>query len=99
MPAMDDFKGRVDYAASVIAARRNTSRAFDGCFENYDGDAVVVALVRRAERNERLAENLPRYICKSSLAEAVGRFEGQDLAEVARAMRGRAMARNGELAA
>lgn len=87
MPAIDDFQGRVDYAASVIAAGRSTSRAFDGCFENYDGDAVAAALVRRSQGNERLSANLWRYLCQQSATEAAARLEGQHLPTVALAMR------------
>jgi hypothetical protein len=85
----ENFAGRVNFAALVISQGRPSSRSFDNCFENCDGDAVVAALVRRAEKNERLAANLPKYINASSLAEAKGRFPGQKLAAVAREMRAR----------
>ena len=58
----DNFAGRVNYAAAVIADRREATRNFDNCFENWDGDVVAVALWRRAQRNPRLAENMPRYL-------------------------------------
>lgn len=93
----DNFAGRVSYAAAVISNRRNTSRAFDNCFENYDGDAVVAALVRRAEKNEQLAANLPRYICATSLEEAKGRYVGQKLSDVAREQRRLAEMRSAEM--
>lgn len=92
-PAQKDdggFRKRVDYAVAVISARRETSRAFDSCFENYDGDAVVYSLIKRAKKNEKLAANLPHYICATSLAELDGRFDGQDIVEVARGMQQRA---------
>lgn len=85
------FGKRVDYAASVISTRRETSRAFDSCFENYDGDAVVYALIQRAKKNDKIAANLPHYIAASSLAELAGRFDGMNLVDVARGMRSKAM--------
>jgi hypothetical protein len=50
------FKERVDYAAACLV-RGTKSRRFDTCFEMYDGDAVVTALVRRAWKNERLRKS------------------------------------------
>jgi hypothetical protein len=57
-----DFTARVNYAARVISDRRPTSRRFDSCFENGDGDEVVAALRRRALRNPRLAANFRKYL-------------------------------------
>jgi len=90
MPALnrpENYAGRVNYAAAVISAGRQTSRAFDGCFENSDGEAVVAALVRRAEKNPRLAANLWRYVCRQSAEEAAARLAGKNLAREAEAMR------------
>lgn len=42
------FKARVDYATFCFLLDDIDSRAFDTCFEMWDGDAVVTALVRRA---------------------------------------------------
>lgn len=56
MPSVYDpenFAGRVSLAAFYISQRRESSRAFDTCFEMYDGDAVAVALFRRAQKNPR----------------------------------------------
>ena len=47
------FSHRVNYAAQCFM-RGTHSRAFDTCFEMNDGDAVVTALVRRAQNNPRL---------------------------------------------
>lgn len=85
----ENFAGRVNYAAQVIANGRSPSRAFDNCFENHDGDEVAAALVRRAEHNERLRANLWRYLNRSSAEEAASRLAGQNLAEAARATRAR----------
>jgi hypothetical protein len=65
----DNFRGRVTYAAKVIASGKTPTRAFDNCFESYDGDEVSVALIRRAQRNPKIARNLDRYINRV-LAEA-----------------------------
>jgi hypothetical protein len=56
----ESFRGRVGYAPKVIASGRSPTLAFDNCFENYDGDEVAVAIVRRAKRNEKIARNLDR---------------------------------------
>ena len=44
----ENFRGRVNYAAKVIAYGRRPTRAFDNCFENYDGDEVATAILRRS---------------------------------------------------
>lgn len=60
------FAERVNFAASYIRAGRNSTRRFDTCFEMYDGDAVVTALIRRAKADPagKLAANLFRYVGK-----------------------------------
>ena len=83
----ENFAGRVNYAASVISRGKGTGRAFDNCFENDDGDAVAAALMRRAEKNERLRANLFRYINQQSATEAYERYKGRGLIEVARGLR------------
>lgn len=93
MPSLNDpanFAGRVNYAAAVIANGRNQTRSFDNCFENYDGDAVTVALMRRAQKNPRLRDNLPRYLCVKNASEVYERHKDADLPALARAMRIRA---------
>lgn len=88
----DNFAGRVNYAARVIIEGRTPTRAFCDCFENDDGDAVAAALVRRAERNPRLAANLWRYLSKDSAAAAARDLAGKNLAKEAAAARARARA-------
>lgn len=65
----DNFAGRVNLAALYISQGRRTSRAFDSCFENNDGDAVATALYRRAQKNPdgALAANLWRYLSRDSV--------------------------------
>lgn len=53
------FGARVDYAAQCLV-RGIRSRRFGTCFEMYDGDAVAVALIRRARNNPRLKEAISR---------------------------------------
>ena len=83
----DNFTGRVNYAAAVISSGRRTTRSFDNCFENHDGDAVAAALVRRAEKNERLRTNLPRYINADMAYRNHADYQGRDLKEVSRELR------------
>jgi len=53
------YQARVNYAALCIM-RGTRSRAFDSCFEMFDGDAVVTALVRRASKNPKLHDAIAR---------------------------------------
>lgn len=64
-----DFRDRVEFAARFIASGRRTTRRFDGCFECWDGDAVAVALYRRAKRRPttKLARNLWRYVSRNTV--------------------------------
>ena len=90
----ENFAGRVKHAASVISSGRRTNRSFDNCFENYDGDAVAAALVRRARKNPstQLAANLWRYVSRERAEAAAAKLEGQDLEGAAAAMRAKAAA-------
>jgi hypothetical protein len=88
----DNFRGRVNYAAQVIAYGRRPTRAFDNCFENYDGDDVATALLRRSKKNARLAANLHRYLSMASIeaaAERLADVSTRSLPEVARQTRAR----------
>ena len=90
MPSVYDkenFQGRVNHAAAVIMRRGETTRHFDTCFERDDGDAVAAALIRRAEQNATLAENLPRYVNMATARAAAEELKGKNLAEAARKMR------------
>lgn len=91
----ENFRGRVNYAAKVIAYGRSPTRAFDNCFENHDGDEVATAIVRRSRKNGRLAANLQRYLSLSSIEAAADRLADvptRKLPEVARATRARRQA-------
>lgn len=88
----ENFRGRVNYAAKVIAYGRSPTRAFDNCFENYDGDEVATAILRRSRKNARLAANLHRYLSLSSVEAAAERLADvptRKLPEVARQTRAR----------
>lgn len=88
----DAFEERVNFAANYISNRRPTSRRFDACFEMHDGDLVVTALIRRAQKrpNGNLATNLFRYIGKDGALKAASQFahvERSDLKHEAAKMR------------
>ncbi len=88
----ENFRGRVNYAAQVIAYGRRPTRAFDNCFENYDGDEVATAILRRSKKNVRLAANLQRYLSLASIEAAAERLADvptRKLPEVARQTRAR----------
>jgi len=88
----ENFRGRVSYAAQVIAYGRSPTRSFDNCFENYDGDEVATAILRRSRKNARLAANLQRYLSLSSIkaaAEQLADVPTRKLPEVARRTRAR----------
>lgn len=72
----NSFKGRINFAATVISSGRNTTRNFDNCFENFDGDEVCTVLYRRTQRrpNTKLAQNLFHYVNKSSVLKAAARL-------------------------
>jgi hypothetical protein len=70
----ENFRGRVAYAAKVIAYGRRPTRAFDNCFENYDGDEVATAILRRSRKNVRLSANLHRYLSLASIKVAAERL-------------------------
>lgn len=88
----ENFRGRVNYAAKVIAYGRRPTRVFDNCFENYDGDEVATAILRRSKKNARLAANLQRYLSLASIEAAAERLADvptRKLAEIARQSRAR----------
>lgn len=60
----NNFQGRVEFAAAVIARGGHTTRNFDTCFEMADGHEVSAALYRRvlARPEGRLAANFSRYV-------------------------------------
>lgn len=86
-----NFRGRVNYAAKVIAYGHRPTRAFDNCFENYDGDKVATAVVRRSRKNARLAANLQRYLSLATInaAERLANIPTRKLPEIARQTRAR----------
>jgi hypothetical protein len=80
----ETFSDRVNYAARWIISGRETNRRFDSCFECYDGGAVVLALCRRAEKNERLCQMLPEYISETSIRDVPQRYAGRSPEDVSR---------------
>jgi hypothetical protein len=69
------FVARVRYAADLIASGARPCRAFDSCFEKYDGDTVAAALVREAATNRNLAQNLGRYINRARAEAAAAKWQ------------------------
>lgn len=55
-----NFAGRVELAANYFSRGIEGSRTLDTCFEMNDGDAVVIALLRRVQKNPNTA--LARHI-------------------------------------
>jgi hypothetical protein len=72
-PQQPGFKKRVAYVkAALIRYAHDSSyhiftRAFDDCFENYDGDAVVFALGDRAKKMLKMAIAGFLRVCKKCL--------------------------------
>lgn len=81
---LNNYAGRVRYAAAVVAAGREATRAFDNCFENIDGSEVAAALVRRAEKNPKIAKNLPKYLAIEHARACAERLKGVNLAKSSR---------------
>lgn len=69
----DAFAERVNFAANYIRNKRTQTRRFDTCFEMHDGDAVAVALMRRAAADPAgaLAKNMHLYIGGKAVDDAV----------------------------
>lgn len=63
---------RINIAAQKILRGQTDGRSFSDCFEMGDGDEVVIGLVRRAEKNPKLAERLEAVIARPSLERARG---------------------------
>ncbi len=63
-----DFKLRLAKSEGYIVEGKATDRAFDGCFEMYDGDALIGALLEKANRcpHKPLAQNLFKYLDANS---------------------------------
>jgi hypothetical protein len=85
----DNFAGRVKMAASYISQGRESTRAFDTCFEMWDGDAVAVALVRRSRKNPntKLAANIWKYIARDTCERLADENSTTDLNEWAKQLR------------
>jgi len=57
----DAFSTRVSYAKRCILSGNTNTRAFDTCFEMYDGGFVMCRLWQEAENDPELAEGLKGY--------------------------------------
>lgn len=88
----ENFQGRVNLAAQYIAQGKDVScnRTFDTCFEMNDGEVVAAALYRRAQKNPKLAQNMPRYLGMDIVKENAEQFahvKTRDLPAQARKVR------------
>ncbi|PZQ48782.1 MAG: hypothetical protein DI556_13285 [Rhodovulum sulfidophilum] len=88
----ENFAGRVAFAASYIAGRREATRTFDTCFEMYDGAVVATALYRRvtARPDTKLAAHIWSYLSREIVEEGAARFAHvptRDLPKLAREVR------------
>lgn len=85
----DNFIGRVNMAAGCIAKQRESTRAFDTCFEMNDGDAVVLALYRIVKKNptSQLARHIWKYLIKDTAEMLDARYPTENLVELAKKMR------------
>jgi hypothetical protein len=64
--AANSFPGRVALAAQCIRSGDGTgSRAYDNCFEMWDGDYVMLTLVRMAQADQPLAAGIDREWSRS----------------------------------
>lgn len=71
------FKWRVETAARCISSGRTTGRTFSGCFEWMDGDAVLLALLRRAERRPgtKMASRMTEVFVDRSMREISEKYK------------------------
>jgi hypothetical protein len=58
----NDFNTRVNYAVACMKTKRTGTRSFDNCFEMWDGDFVVTAILRRALKNPEFEIVLRNYL-------------------------------------
>lgn len=89
----DTFRQRVAFAANVISQGRNTTRAFDGCFECFDGDAVALALLRRVQKNptSKLSQNIWNYLSQSTVVPLGERFGSESPDALSARLRAKAL--------
>jgi hypothetical protein len=90
---MKSFNARVKYARECFYSRDTKKRAFDDCFENSDGDAVVTALVRMCETDDILKHRIAtdwRGVFPQSWLDTAKKYEStdtNDLAKLAKKLR------------
>ncbi|SDR45257.1 hypothetical protein [Pseudovibrio sp. Tun.PSC04-5.I4] len=67
-PQNTTFKQRVNYAREAFFLGED-SRAFDNCFETYDGAFVVAALMRLCKTDLKLKQAIERHMSRAGLNE------------------------------
>lgn len=77
---LENFGGRVVYAAQIMRSGGETCRRFDTCFEMYDGNEVATTLWRMAQTDSKLMSAFMsrQYLCPDSV-----RATAQNLAHIA----------------
>lgn len=92
---LENFSARVNLASRVISKKGRSTRAFEACFEMYDGDEVAVAVYRRSKKNPRLNKNIWDYLSRKSIAPVAFKMRNvktRDLSKAAKATRERRVA-------
>lgn len=94
--AWNDFQTRVNRAAAAFVrgpGRDGFSRSVDQCFEEFDGDYVCLALIRRAQKNERLRVAVGRYLAPDVVEQVTAELgHVKNIAEAAASCREKARA-------
>lgn len=67
---------RVNFVCAYILAGRRTTRSFDSCLEMGDGDKVAAEVYKRALKNPKLMERLPRYLAMPLAKQEYEKFYG-----------------------
>jgi hypothetical protein len=95
----DAFSARVEHAIHCLVHDQMESRDNDTCYEMFDGDAVVTAILRRAATNPRLRASFAKHwrdtrdglpVAWIETAEKYAHIPTEQLPELAREMRDRA---------
>ncbi len=78
------FDRRVTVAATHISKGHPSTRHFDSCFENFDGDAVALALYLRTLKrpDTKLAKNIWKYLDKNSVPSLMDEYHHRTLKEL-----------------
>jgi hypothetical protein len=78
------FNNRVTTAASHMSSGRSITRNLDNCFENFDGDAVALALYLRTLKNPntKLAANIWKYLSEDMCMSMMDKYTQRTMSEL-----------------